>query len=184
LDIGNNFFLKNLTFIQKKLFIQNEEGTMKFKLILILSILVFLGNCAISSSLNSISNSVNFVSNSLNSLSTSLVSISKSIRSSSESISDSSKKEEKKQQQAYINDVKYFTVFAIKESIPSDEYIREVGRIARNYGLYNWKAYPATYVGIGKGIREARVNKVHFNELLSAVNHEEIKNFLIQGYYN
>jgi hypothetical protein len=90
-------------------------------------------------------------------------------------------KRRKKTTTSIHHDVKYFTVFAIKESIPSDEYLREVGRIARNYGLYNWKAYPATYVGIGKGIREARVNKVHFNELLSAVNHEEIKNFLIQG---
>mgnify|MGYP001024349805 CR=1 FL=1 len=151
------------------------------RLIFLLIFFFIVNNCSI---INSISNISISISNSLGSLSTSLESISKSFRSSSESISDSSKKEEVKQEQAYINDIKYFTVFAIKESIPSDEYLREVGRIARNYGLYNWKAYPATYVGIGNGIREAHVNEVQFKELLSAINHQEMKNFLIQGYYN
>jgi hypothetical protein len=150
----------------------------------IILITFILTNCAIFSSLDSISNVSNSVSKSLNSISTSLESISNSLRSSSESISDSSGGKEKKEQQAYTNDVQYLTIFAIKESLSKEDYLREIGRIARKYGIYNWKVYPSTYRGMGQGLRNANIKEQAFNEFLSNIPNEEIKKYLIEGYYN
>lgn len=153
---------------------------MKVKCIIIL-IGLSLINCAISSSLNSISNISSSISTSLGSISTSLESISTSIRSSSESISDS-KKEHNKEQLAYKAEIRYLTIFAINEGISSEDYIREMGRIARKFGLYHWKTNPYTYMGIGEGLKQSNVNPYQFKEILNSVHHEKLKEYLIMGY--
>lgn len=156
---------------------------MNIKKILILLLLPYMANCAISSSLDSISNISNSVSKSLNSVSTSLESISDSFRSSSKSISNN-EKEQVKEQQAYKAEIRYLTAYVIKESIASEDYLREMGRIARQYGIYHWKTNPYTYIGIGEGLKLSNVNSIQFKELLTIVKHEKLKNYLMMGYQN
>lgn len=83
-----------------------------------------------------------------------------------------------------MNDIKYLTIFAVKESISSNDYLREIARIARNYGIYNWQTYPYTYKGIGRGIRNAQIRESEFHEFLSSLENQDMKNYLKEGYYN
>lgn len=156
---------------------------MNIKKILLLILLIYMSNCAISASLNSISNISVSISNSLNSISTSLVSISDSFRSSSKSISNN-EKEQVKEQQAYKAEIRYLTAYVIKESIPSEDYIREMGRIARQYGIYHWKTNPYTYIGIGEGLKLSNISSIEFEELSTSIKHEKLKNYLMMGYQN
>ncbi len=83
--------------------------------------------------------------------------------------------------ESYKNEIRYLTMFAIKESISSEEYLREVQRIAYKYGLYNWKTLPYTYIGIGEGAKWSSISKKEWLELTNHLN-PEMKIYLQQGY--
>ncbi len=156
---------------------------MKIKYFLTFLLLSYMVNCAISSSLQSISTISNSISMSLSSISTSLESISDSLRSSSKSISGD-EKSALKEQKAYKAEIRYLTAYVLKESIPPEDYLREMGRIARQYGIYHWQTNPNTYIGIGEGLKLSNISSKQFQELLSAIKHEELKNYLMIGYQN
>ena len=110
--------------------------------------------CSISYSLEKSSDSV---STSLDSL-TSITSI---------STSSSGGEEEKisATSTVYEEDVAAVTVLYISREKTADEYQRQVTNIAKNHGISDWEQEQSTFIGMGKGLRRAGVNRTSISNL-------------------
>ena len=69
---------------------------------------------------------------------------------------------------AYRNDVRDQTVAFVESGESVDALQASIGDVARRYGMTDWEADPATYVGMGAGLAVARVR----GERLTALTHE------------
>jgi len=148
------------------------------KRILSFIIILSLGSCVISTSLDSISNSSNSISKSLDSIS----SISKSLKSSLGSISDSSSKEDKKDEKsAYYREISLLTSERIQHGIADDNYLREITRISNKYGITDWKSDASVYRAAGKGLKQARADQ---KLVLSQFSNHAAGRYVLEGFLN
>ena len=89
-------------------------------------------------------------------------SISDSISGSSESISDSSTssspaddKPAAEPEALYREDVRNLTAAYVRQGGDAASFQRGLGAIARQHGVSDWEASPATWTGVGEGLRGA-----------------------------
>lgn len=89
-------------------------------------------------------------------------SISDSIAGSSESISDSStssspadEKPAAEPEALYREDVRNLTAAFVRQGGDLASFQRGIGAIARRHGVSDWEASPATWTGVGEGLRGA-----------------------------
>lgn len=88
-----------------------------------------------------------------------------SLASSSESSSSPSKSSKKKQdstenkteQKSYMNDIANMTNSVTGSSITSADFMNALSRTASQDKISDWEAEPATFLGIGKGLKKASV---------------------------
>lgn len=85
-------------------------------------------------------------------------SISKSISSPFESSSDSSKSSSESRESAYREDVADYAASVARSGGSPDRVLNGVGSIAAKRGIASWESSDATYVGIGQGLKRARVD--------------------------
>lgn len=156
---------------------------MKLTLSILLASL-FLLNCAASESVGSLSTSVNGVSTSSNSISKLSDSV-QSISGSLQSISGSSSGGDKSKSQVYRMDIQDLTAIYYKNGFDS-EYNYDLAQVAKKNGILNWESDPLTYVGIGQGLKKAKVGEYEFQTFLSKLeaNRKSLKAFLSEGYYS
>lgn len=106
------------------------------------------------------------------SISYSLETSSDSIATSSDSFfsisrsSGGSEKEVEAALQRYSDDVSGLTVSYFRENGDTYTFERQLGSIARSYGLINWQREAATYQAIGSGLRQAGVKKDTINSTI------------------
>ena len=115
------------------------------------------------------------------SFSDSSASISKSISSPFESSSASSPGGI----EAYQSDVADYTYAHVISSNQFDAFWKGVANVAERHGVTNWEAEDATYVGIGQGIRRAKLSETQLEVIaknLSGGDEKKIK--LIEKGYN
>ena len=60
---------------------------------------------------------------------------------------------------SYREDVRTYTAAYVRSSGPFDVFEKQLGELARQYGVTNWEDDEATYVGIGEGLGEASVGQ-------------------------
>jgi len=106
------------------------------KAITLLGILVLMAGCSISYSSGKSSDSSKSSSN-------------------SSSPSDTDQKDAKT---AYKSDVSAYTTSAAKDG-NAEDYMRELGSIAKRHGITDWERDTATYNAIGSGLRRAGVTR-------------------------
>jgi hypothetical protein len=106
------------------------------KAIALLGILALLAGCSLSYSSGKSSNSSKSSSN-------------------SSSPSDTDQKDGKT---AYKSDVSAYTTSAAKDG-NAEDYMRELGSIAKRHGITDWERDTATYNAIGSGLRRAGVTR-------------------------
>ncbi len=114
------------------------------------------------------------------SFSDSSASISKSISSPFESSSASSPGGI----EAYRNDVADYTYAHVISSNQFDTFWKGIANVAERHGVTNWEAEDATYVGIGQGIRRAKLSETQLDVIaknLSGGDTKKIK-LIEQGY--
>ena len=93
-------------------------------------------------------------------------SISDSIAGSSESISDSStssspaeeKKKDPEPEALYREDVGNLTAAYVRQGGDVASFQRGLGAIARQHGISDWEASPATWAAVGEGLRGANAS--------------------------
>ena len=93
------------------------------------------------------------------SFSDSSASISKSISSPFQSSSASSRGGT----EAYQNDVADYTYAYVISTNQFDTFWQGLANVAERHGITNWEAEDATYVGIGKGIRRAKLGQTQLD---------------------
>ncbi|GBC63730.1 hypothetical protein DENIS_4728 [Desulfonema ishimotonii] len=71
------------------------------------------------------------------------------------STSSSGKKEES--EAAYRNDIRHMTAVFLETGLPSEKYMREIGRIAERHGITDWEREEGTYAAIGAGLKKAGI---------------------------
>lgn len=99
------------------------------------------------------------ISHSISSSSDSSRSISRSSKSSSgEEVSEETRK-------AYVSDVATYTEAVGESSITADDFMRGLSKIAKKHGISDWEGYKYTYIGIGKGLKAAGIEKDRIKEL-------------------
>lgn len=99
------------------------------------------------------------VSTSVESISTSLRTMSRSISRSSESGGDAAVSD------AYRRDVRAVTAASVQAGAGSPEFLRDLGRVAREHGIVDWEGRRDTYVAIGAGLRDAGVDDAALDRL-------------------
>ena len=70
---------------------------------------------------------------------------------------------------SYREDIRVTTVAAVENGEPTDEFVRDVGRVAEQHGIADWEAAPDTFVAIGKGLREAGASEAEVDAFLKAM---------------
>ena len=130
---------------------------MRLVTVSVLALSLSLSQCVVFESLGSVSTSVNSISNLLGSISDSLKSISSSLESSSG--------DDKKTSEIYFGEVRSLTAMAVRENMPSADYLAELSKTARLHGVVDWAGTPATVVAMGEGIRDAGVSAEQYNQL-------------------
>ncbi len=105
----------------------------------------FITGCSISHSISSSSDSSRSISRS-------------STSCSGEEVSEETRK-------AYVNDVATYTEAIGVSSITADDFMRGLSKIAKKHGISDWEGYKYTYIGIGKGLKAAGIEKDRINEL-------------------
>src|SRR5262245_44726519 len=91
------------------------------------------------------------------SLSDSSGSSSDSSAASSDSSSRSSSPDNK--ESAYRDDVRDYTEAYVKSGGQFDAFQKRIGELARRYDITNWEDSPATWEGIGAGLKRARASQ-------------------------
>ncbi len=105
----------------------------------------FITGCSISHSISSSSDSSRSISRS-------------STSSSGEEVSEETRK-------AYVNDVATYTEAIGQSSITADDFMRGLSKIAKKHGISDWEGYKYTYIGIGKGLKAAGIEKDRIKDL-------------------
>ncbi|MCE9598571.1 MAG: putative lipoprotein [Spirochaetia bacterium] len=132
-----------------------------FALFLISAATLFVG-CA---AFESVSQSANSISRGLGSISDSVWSISTSLSNSSNSSSGGAAKA----RLAYMRDVRNLTaVYCVKDG-GADAFTADLGQVAERHGISDWAANESTYLGIGKGLRQAGVDRDALNRFQSGL---------------
>lgn len=81
------------------------------------------------------------------------------------SISDSSSPSDDDEKTAYSQDVRELTVAYSRSGDRPEEYMREIGHIARIHGITNWEQQETTYVAIGEGLRRAGIKETEVKDV-------------------
>ncbi len=105
----------------------------------------FITGCSISHSISSSSDSSRSISRS-------------STSSSGEEVSEETRK-------AYVNDVATYTEAIGQSSITADDFMRGLSKIAKKHGISDWEGCKYTYIGIGKGLKAAGIEKDRIKDL-------------------
>jgi hypothetical protein len=92
------------------------------------------------------------------SFSASSESSSASSESSSNSSGSSSRSSSPERGESYRNEVRDYTASYVKSSADVAAFQRGLAGIASRHGVTNWEADQDTYVGIGQGLKKAKVN--------------------------
>lgn len=106
----------------------------------------------------SVSQSVNSISRGLGSISDSVWSISTSISNSSNSSSGGAAKA----RLAYMRDVRNLTAIYCEKDAGTEAFTADLGQVADRHGISDWAANESTYIGIGKGLRQAGIDRAAF----------------------
>ncbi len=73
-------------------------------------------------------------------------------KSSSDSVGD--------EKEAYENDVADYTAeFVVSSTGTMDNFREHVGELAKDHGITNWESDRYTYLGIGRGMKKAKLGK-------------------------
>jgi hypothetical protein len=59
----------------------------------------------------------------------------------------------------YREEVRSYTAASVRSGVERDAFEKELGDLARSYGLTNWEEDETTYVGIGEGLGDAAVGE-------------------------
>ncbi|MGZ4959112.1 MAG: putative lipoprotein [Methylomonas sp.] len=96
---------------------------------------------------------------------------SKSLFDSASSPFKSSSDSSGDENEAYENDVADFTAeFVVSSTGTLDDFREHVGELAKDHGITNWESDRYTYVGVGRGLKKAKLGKPQvsaFTESLS-----------------
>ncbi len=83
---------------------------------------------------------------------------SRSVSDSSDSSESSSRSSTSKERQGrYREDVRTYTAVYLKSGGHVDAFEKQLGELARRYGVTDWESDEATYVGMGEGFSDAGV---------------------------
>ena len=85
----------------------------------------------------------------------------------------------------YQDDVSNATAIALNsEESNSDEVLRNVSKVAAEYGISDWETQGATFYAIGKGIRESGASEREAKSLASQVtgSNKDATGLLLEGY--
>ena len=52
-----------------------------------------------------------------------------------------------------------------QSSITADDFMRGLSKIAKKHGISDWEGYKYTYIGIGKGLKAAGIEKDRIKDL-------------------
>lgn len=96
------------------------------------------------------------------SFSASSESSSASFESSSNSSASSSRSSSPERGESYRNEVRDYTASYVKSSADVAAFQRGLAGIASRHGVTNWEADQDTYVGIGQGLKKAKVSSTAF----------------------
>lgn len=66
---------------------------------------------------------------------------------------------------AYRDDVRAHTIAFVDSGESLEAFQTSVGDVARRYGIVDWEASRATYVGIGQGLADAKVGGARLDAL-------------------
>lgn len=127
-------------------------GACSTRLLLIPALLVLVG-CSVSTS-SRMTSDVFDSSESSSRSSTNLL-------DSSESSSRSSTSKERHSR--YREDVRTYTAAYVRSGGQFDAFEKELGELARRYGLTNWEDDQTTYIGIGEGLGDAAVGEAELD---------------------
>jgi hypothetical protein len=92
------------------------------------------------------------------SISASSNAISDSISSPFKWSSDSSTSSSDDNKEAYLGDVRDYTVAYLRSSSDIEAFRKGLASLAAKHGITNWEADPASYSGIGEGLGKAHVS--------------------------
>ncbi len=112
------------------------------RLLFLILVAFFLSGCSVSHSISSSSDSSSSISRS----------------SSGLEISDQNRKD-------YIKDLETYTEAIGQSHVSGDDFMRGLSRIARNHGISDWESYRYTYVGVGRGLKAAGIDKGKIGDL-------------------
>ncbi|MCB1324363.1 MAG: putative lipoprotein [Spirochaetales bacterium] len=127
---------------------------------------------------NSVSQASTSASDALSSVSTSLNSISRSLASSSDSSAPDAEEDD---DAMYRAEVRNLTAVFFHTGGSAAEFERDLGALALEYGITDWEAQPATYVGIGSGLKQAGVPRDRLDSLLAGLP-DRASALLVRGY--
>jgi hypothetical protein len=129
---------------------------MSLNKLLILSLALALGGCSFSDSSKSSAKSIGSLSDSVSSPSTSL---------SNSSMNDREK---------YERDVRDYTAEFVVSSDGNLEAFRvRLGKLAESRGISNWSDDRSTYIGIGKGLRQAKLTRPQYEAFRASLGNSD-----------
>lgn len=115
-------------------------------------------------------------------------SISESSDSSSESSgssSKSSKSSSSEDKESYLRDIKQYTAVFVTTGNDIKGLAKGVTFISQKYGVTDWEAYTATYLGIGAGLAQAAISPQQVDMYISYLSRgDQQKVFAIQQGFN
>lgn len=82
-----------------------------------------------------------------------------SISDSSTSISRSSRSSSAESRESYLRDVKQYTAVYIRANGDINGLTKGLATISEKYGVTDWEAYSATFLGIGEGFAKAALSQ-------------------------
>jgi hypothetical protein len=71
----------------------------------------------------------------------------------------------------YGDDVRVYTAAVLGRRGADAAFSRELGRIALRHGISHWEGQPATFRGLGAGVRSAGLGEPELDALLEALGH-------------
>ncbi len=84
----------------------------------------------------------------------------------------------------YVEDIAAITVLYVSRDQNTDEYQRQVTKIAANHGVSDWEQEKNTFLGMGKGLRRAGVSEEDISNLSYFRSMSDDANFseVLKGY--
>ncbi len=103
------------------------------------------------------------------SISDSVSASSRSVSASSESSSPASDTQRAKRDALYEEDVRDFTAAYVRRGGDLAVFQRGLAEVALRHGVSDWEAVPATWSGVGAGLRRAQASESQVQEITSAL---------------